>query len=78
MAEAQFPINPNINKTIENKIKSLEARLNGPNSTGNLPIDVIKINSINEIDIDVVNNVEQFRSSIYFLKLNFNRNLKSN
>lgn len=61
MAEAQFPINNNITKVIENKIKSLEARLNGPNSNGNMPIEINNNSSIKEIEAEAI-----IKSSIYF------------
>jgi hypothetical protein len=54
MAEAQFPINNNITKIIENKIKSLEARLNGPNSHGNMPIEINNNSSIKEIEAEAL------------------------
>lgn len=67
MAEAQFSINNNINKIVENKIKSLEARMNGPNSAGNLPVEVNNLSCINEIENDIGMNVELIKSSIFLL-----------
>jgi tousled-like kinase len=77
MAEAQFPINNNINKIVENKIKSLEARMNGPNSTGNLPVEVNNLSCINEIENDIGINVELIKSSIFFLFLEISNNIIS-